>query len=286
VSGGIYWLASYPKSGNTWLRALLTNYLRDADEPADINDLDVSGAGFMSENFDEWLGIDSADLTPKQINHYRPLVYEQMATETSAPMFLKVHDAFEVNDEGQPIFSERATAGAIYLIRNPLDVAVSYAHHSDESPDKIIRLMRYDDTMLAGSGKGGGQLPQKLKSWSSHVCSWADAPDLNVRVFRYEDMIKETAEVFTEIVCFAGLEVDESRVRKAVEFSRFERLQAQEAARGFSEKQPTAKSFFRRGKTGAWREVLSDNQVSRIVNHHRTVMRRFGYLDSSDEILF
>jgi len=286
VSGGIYWLASYPKSGNTWLRALLTNYLRNAEEPADINDLDFSGAGFMSEDFDEQLGVDSADLTPRQINHYRPLVYEQMAAETFAPLFLKVHDAFEHNDEGQPIFSKRATAGAIYLIRNPLDVAVSYAHHSDKSTDKVVRLMRYDDAMLGGSGTAGGQLPQKVKSWSSHVSSWADAPGLNVRVFRYEDMITRTVDVFTEIVRFAKLKVDESQVRKAVEFSRFERLQAQEAAQGFREKQPTADSFFRRGKAGTWREVLSESQVSRIINHHRTVMRRFGYLDSNDEILF
>jgi hypothetical protein len=118
--------------------------------------------------------------------------------------------------------------------------------------------MRYDNAMLGGFGKGGGQLPQKLKSWSSHVCSWADAPDLNVGVFRYEDMIRKTDDVFAEIVSFAGLEIDENRVRKAVEFSRFERLQAQEAAHGFREKQPTARSFFRAGKTGTWREVLSD----------------------------
>jgi len=286
VSCGIYWLASYPKSGNTWLRVLLTNYLRNAEEPASINDLDFSGAGFMSEHFDERLGVDSADLTPRQINHYRPLVYEQMAAETLAPLFLKVHDAFELNDEGQPVFSKRATAGAIYLIRNPLDLAVSYAHHSDKSTDEVIRMMGHDDAMLVGPGTAGGQLPQKMRSWSGHVCSWVDAPGLNVRVFRYEDMIRTTVDVFTEIVRFAKLEVDETRVRKAVEFSRFERLRAQEAAQGFRERQPTAYSFFRRGKAGTWREVLSDRQVSRIIKRHRTVMRRFGYLDSNDEMLF
>jgi len=286
VSSGIYWLASYPKSGNTWLRALLTNYLRNAEEPADINDLDFSGCGFMSKDFDEQLGIDSGDLTPRQINIYRPRVYEQIAAETTAPLFLKVHDAFELNAEGHPIFPRRATAGAIYLIRNPLDVAVSYAHHSNKSTDTVIHLMRDDDAMLGGTETAAGQLPQKVKSWSSHVCSWADAPGLNVRVIRYEDMITKTADVFAEIVRFAGLEVDESRVRKSVEFSRFEGLQAQEAAQGFREKQPTAASFFRCGRSGTWRGVLSDRQVRRIIDHHGMVMRRFGYLDSNDEMLF
>lgn len=281
---GIYWLASYPKSGNTWLRVLLSNYLRDAVEPADINELDINGVGFSRDNFDEWLGIESSDLTRKQINHYRPLVYERMAAESSEPLFLKVHDAFEYNTKGQPIFSERATAGVIYLIRNPLDVAVSYAHHQDEPIDEIIRFMNDDGAMIAGSQKAGEQLPQKIGSWSKHVRSWVDESGLNIRVVRYEDMLRRTVSVFTDIARFAGLDVDLGRAEKAVEFSRFERLQAQEAARGFSEKQPTAKSFFRQGRANAWREQLTKAQVNQLIADHRKVMRRFGYLTDSDEI--
>lgn len=283
---GIYWLASYPKSGNTWLRVLLTNYLRNADEAADINDLDISGFGFNRLTFDELSGIESADLTAKQIEHYRPLVYERIAAETSEPLFLKVHDAFEYNAEGRAIFSKQATAGAIYLIRNPLDVVVSYAHHQDETVDEMIRFMNKNDAKMAGSNKPGGQLPQKLLSWNNHVCSWTSESDLNILVVRYEDMIRRTIEVFSDILRFIGFEVEASRVQKAVEFSRFERLRAQEAAHGFSEKQPTAKSFFRQGKTGTWREILTEKQIRQIIRDHRAVMRRFGYLDANDEVLF
>lgn len=281
---GIFWLASYPKSGNTWLRALLTNYLNQADKPTGINELNFSGDGFMRESFDERLGIDSADLTRKQICHYRPLVYEQMVAESSEPLFLKVHDAYEFNDDGQPIFSRRATAGAIYLIRNPLDVAVSYAYHLNKPIDVTVRLMR-ENTMLT-SDLSGAQLPQKLLSWSNHVSSWVDASDLNLLVVRYEDMIGDTVESFGDVVRFAGLDFDSTRIAKAVEFSSFERLRAQELANGFREKQPTAKSFFRRGKTGTWREVLSYEQVNQLIGDHREIMCRFGYLGASGEILY
>ena len=98
-------------------------------------------------------------------------------------------------------------------------------------------------------------------------------------------MVRDPAAVFGAIVRFAGLEVDAERVRKAVAFSSFERLQAQEASHGFCEKQPTAASFFREGRAGSWRGRLTDAQVGRLVADHLPVMRRFGYLGASDEIL-
>lgn len=282
---GIYWLASYPKSGNTWLRALLTNYRRDRDEPVAINELDGGWTASLRETFDEWAGIESADLTRKQIEHYRPWVYERLAADSFEPLFLKIHDACTYNADARPIFSKQATAGVIYLIRNPLDVAVSYAHHRDEPVDEIIRVMSRNDAMLAGSDKPGDQLPQKLLSWSGHVCSWVDEPGLNVHIVRYEDMVQQPVAAFTGIVRFAGLVVDPRRVQIAIEFSRFERLQSQEAAHGFAEKQPTAVSFFRQGRVGSWRDRLTEAQVRQVIADHHKVMHRFGYLSPSDEIL-
>lgn len=282
---GIYWLASYPKSGSTWVRALLTNYRRDSDEPADINELEGGWTASLRETFDEWAGIESADLTPKQIDHYRPSVYEKLAAESKEPLFLKIHDAYTYNADARPIFPKHATAGAVYLIRNPLDIAVSYAHHRTESVDETILAMARNDAMIAGSDKPGDQLPQKLLSWSGHVCSWVDEPGLNILVVRYEDMVEQPATSFAGILHLAQLAVDPSRVQKAIEFSRFERLKSQEAAHGFREKQPQAASFFRQGRVGCWRESLARPQVDRLIADHREVMRRFGYLSPSDEIL-
>jgi aryl sulfotransferase len=279
---GIYWLASYPKSGNTWLRALLTNYSSDGDEPADINQLHGGGTAFLRETFDNLTGIESADLTPQQIERYRPLAYEHFAADHAEPPFLKIHDAYTCNADARPLFPERATAGVIYLVRNPLDVVISYAHHRARPVDDTIQFMSRHDAILAGSGISGTQLPQRLLSWSGHVRSWVDAPGLNRLVVRYEDMVRQPVETFAAIVRFAGLAGDRERLERAVEFSRFERLQSQEAAHGFAEKQPTAASFFRAGRAGAWRDCLSDAQVQRVVGDHHEVMHRFGYLPEAD----
>lgn len=281
----IYWLASYPKSGNTWLRILLTNYLRNQDVPADINDLDLNGDAFVLGPFEELLGIDVADLSLQQINYYRPLVYEKMSAEIENPVFLKVHDFYWKNKEGNSIFSTKATAGVIYLVRNPLDVAISFAHHLDKSIDKTIKLMANEAAFLTGLNSSAPHLPQKLSSWSQHITSWIDEPGLNVLVVRYEDMIQDTVKKFSEIIEFVELEFDAVRIKKAVEFSSFDRLKEQECQYGFKERQATSASFFRQGRSGNWRDRLNPSQINEIVATHQIAMRRLGYLDKNKQIV-
>ena len=126
-AGSIVWLASYPRSGNTWLRALLTNYLEDGGGPASIDALVGGSDAIRREVFDEELGLSSSDLTPEEILRHRPHLHELLAAELPRPSFVKVHDAYLRTADGVPVFPPAATLGAVYVVRNPLDVAVSLA---------------------------------------------------------------------------------------------------------------------------------------------------------------
>jgi hypothetical protein len=278
---GIVWLASYPKSGNTWFRTFLTNLLRDDDRPADINHLGGGPIASARIPFDEALGYDSGEMTFEEVDRLRPEVYVYLARQAKETLFCKVHDAYTFLPDGRPLIPPEATQCALYFIRNPLDVAVSFAHHSghDRFGKVIRRMAEAEDSFCETDATEPNQLRQKLLSWSGHVVSWVDAPGIRVRVIRYEDMKLRTEETFTEAVRFAGLAVDSSRIRKAIEFSRFEELQAQERKSGFGEKMPLARSFFRKGEVGSWREKLTADQAAAIVASHGDVMRRFGYLD-------
>lgn len=278
---GIYWLASYPKSGNTWLRAFLTNYRSGAALPADINSLEGRWTSADRETFENYTGVDSADLTDAQIDWYRPQVYQRMTEESSIPLFFKIHDAYSRNSQGDPLFPESATSGVIYLVRNPLDVAVSYAHHQAKPVDEVIDAMADPAAGINVSS----QLPQRLTTWSRHIQSWVDESDLRIFIGRYEDLIREPARGFARIVRFIGLPFEEQRLQRAIEFSSFDVLQAQESARGFREKQPAAKCFFREGRVGGWRTELNEYQVRRLVSDHRCMMLRFGYLSPVNELL-
>jgi hypothetical protein len=285
---GIVWLASYPKSGNTWFRTFLTNFRRDADRPASINALETAAIASDRLTLDLMLGFDSGELTCDEIDRLRPEFYLRQAQEAKETLFCKVHDAYTFLPDGRPLIPPEATDCALYFIRNPLDVAVSFAHHSaTERVDRIIRHMGDADNAFCEQDFAEvGQLRQKLLTWSGHVTSWADAPGVRVLVIRYEDMKLKPEETFGAAIRFVGLPDDAVRVKKAIEFSRFEELRQQEEKTGFAERPPRAKSFFRKGEIGSWRETLSPKQARKLVADHAAVMRRFGYLNERDEPVF
>lgn len=285
---GIVWLASYPKSGNTWFRTFLTNFLRDGETPASINDLDGGPIASARHPFDEALGYDSGEMTFDEIDRLRPEVYLYQARNAEATVYCKIHDAYTVLPDGRPLVPPAATDCALYFVRNPLDVAVSFAHHSAQDRfDRVIRRMGMAEHAFCDTDATEvNQLRQKLLTWSGHVTSWADAPGIRVLIVRYEDMKLQPEATFGAAVRFAGLPDDPARVKKALEFSRFEELKKQEEKDGFGEKMPRAKSFFRKGEIGSWREALSAEQAAKIVADHADVMRRFGYLKANGEPVY
>ena len=246
---GIIWLASYPKSGNTWVRTFLTNYQRDSNQPADINDLDGGPIASARRVFDDAVGIEASDLTPEEIDRYRPAVYKQIAQDLDAPLFLKVHDAYTMNEDGMALFPESATQLVLYIIRNPLDVAVSFAHHSTvPTAEMIDRMCNPENAFCARQNRLHNQLRQKLLTWSGHVISWVDAPGLQVTVVRYEDMVRNTVPTFKSIVMTAGLALNPDKLAQALDYSSFDRLQAMERHKGFRERAPKREHSSGRGK--------------------------------------
>jgi len=209
-----------------------------------------------------------------------------LAAAAEETLFLKVHDAYTYTADGRELLPPRAARGAIYLLRNPLDVAVAYAHHSCCDLEAIISRMADEEyAMVANPGKLSNQVRQRLLSWSSHVRSWVEAP-MPVKVLRYEDLKQQPLETFTEAARFAGLPDDPARVRQAVAFSDFQELQRQEQESGFKERPPNAESFFREDGWGAWRREMTPEQATRIIKDHGQVMRRFGYLTSEGEPVY
>jgi hypothetical protein len=278
MNGKIVWLASYPKSGNTWMRILLTNFLRDTDTPADINFLETGKIASGRQIFDDNVGVEASDLTQGEIERYRPYVYEQISKRADSPLFIKVHDAYSMTVDGIPLLAPQATAGIIYLVRNPLDVCVSFAHHSGIDTGTCAENMNDENFAFVNqSDRLHNQLLQKICSWSGHVKSYLDQPKLPLLLIRYEDMLEDTEKQLAKTVEFAEFEPDPARVRRAVEFSTFATLKAQEQEHGFQEKMPKAESFFREGKSGNWRTALSTELAQSILDHHGETMTRLGY---------
>ena len=295
---GIVWIVAYPKCGTTWLRAVLTNYLQDQDEAASINALIGDWNASARNEFDHLMGIDSSDLRPDELVRYLPRYREALAAAICAlppadagsggpgrRYFAKSHEPFE-SRTGGPRFSAAGTIGAIYLVRNPLDVAVSYAHHMQAPIEQTIRRMNDPDANdLPAVRRIMKLLPNPLGTWSEHVASWLDQSALPTCVARYEDLLTDPIAGFARIVRFAGLEWQPDRLARAVDQAAFARLRAQEAAHGYGERHRAAPAFFRAGVAGSWRTALTADQVRALVAAHRPMMARLGYLQEAEGML-
>jgi hypothetical protein len=281
----IVWLASYPKSGNTWLRAFLTNFRHNASEPADINALDSSLIASTRHWFDDIVGIEASQLLDEEILALRPDFYRYAAAESAETLYLKIHDAYLPEVNGKPIVPADVTQGVIYVLRNPLDVVISFSHHNHQSIAQTVQFINNTQATLARThNKVHDQLPQRLRSWSQHVQSWLDQSDIPVYCIRYEDMKRDPTAVFTNVVRFLGLPDDPERISQAVANASFETLQSQEKQHGFRER-ISASAFFRQGRSGQWLERLTPEEIACICHEHAATMQRFGYLSPTGETI-
>lgn len=273
--GGIIWLASYPKSGNTWLRAFLHNLMRNATQPIEPNRLNELTLGDGQERFflPHTGGRPTVDLPLEEIARLRSAVQRSLAGSSADSVFVKTHNWLGA-DHGVPCIDMRYTAGAIYVVRNPLDVAPSLADHFGLTIDQAIAQMADPQARTANLPH---RVPDVMSSWSNHVRSWTQEANPRLHVMRYEDMLAKPRPTFAKLVGFLGLPANRDRIDRAIRFSSFDTLRRLETAKGFVERSSHSQRFFRQGQAGQWQTALSGDQVERIGQQHQTQMSRFGY---------
>lgn len=279
MSGAI-WLASYPRSGNTWTRIALYS-LRAGGGEVDFDE--VSQFGRMAsrrERVDRVLEVDSGLMTPAEMEELRPDANAALYAARYEPELCKVHDAWIRTPGGRPVFDAAFTHAAIYLVRDPRDVAVSWARFVNWPIERSVDFLCSPSASLGTSPRAGigTQLTQKLGSWSDHVRSWIDESGLDPLVMRYEDMLADSAGALHRMAAHIGWDAPEDAVARAVEITRFDKLAAKEQREGFIERAPQSERFFHSGKSGTWRSVLTAEQVARLETEHAPMMARFGYL--------
>jgi hypothetical protein len=275
VMGKLIWLASYPKSGNTWLRFFLHNLLRDPPAEYDINTLSGFAMGDSSVNwYMPLIGRKPGDWSFEEVGKVRRNVQEGFTRAFPDSVFVKTHNALIADPYSGPLIRLEVTAGAIYILRNPLDVAISYSHHLGTTIDETIDILNSPE---AGTPNTTTHVYQVMRTWSEHVTTWTARLHPGLHIVRYEDMIRKPEKTFRAITAFLGLKPPRKRFLRAIERCRFQELRKQEEVYGFKER-VCGEWFFREGRAGQWREILTPPQVERIVAAHRSTMQRFGYL--------
>lgn len=275
MAGGILWLASYPKSGNTWIRIFLENLFRDAARPVSINELNVVGFGDAHiPLYEQMGGRPVTDLDDPAIHALREPLQRYLAQRPDTSI-VKTHNILAAHD-GRPLIHLEHSMGAIYIARNVFDVTVSLARHYNLSIADAVEAICSPAMRTPTTGAAVFQI---LGRWCDHYRSWTSVPGFEPLVLRYEDMKAKPLKAFQKVVKFLKLPTGPDRVARAVKFSSFDEVSRQERAGGFKERVRADQVFFHSGRVGSWRQHLSADQVERLIDVHGEVLRELGYLD-------
>lgn len=277
MTASIVWLASYPKSGNTWVRAIITALgVHDS-----LFNVDGLGSGAQPHGVSSALsafGIDARWLVGDELDITREaLIRRPLDIADGRPWVRKTHERYRRGEPGRQPFPVEATRAALLVVRDPRDVACSYAPFFGVTQEEAVEAM-------ARESKGGTarpstmQTPQPWGSWSSHTRSWLDTDvPFPVHMIKYEDLSADPVATLEPAFDAIGLQCTTAELTRAVQRARFDKLQQDERERGFHERSPKTEQFFRKGRSGGWREELRADLVIAVEADHGETMQEVGY---------
>ena len=279
----IIWLASYPKSGNTWVRLFLRSYLSRNKEEFNINqkpDDEFKINRFPNNKMLKEMQIDSGNFFEIAKNW---ITVQEKINLNNRLNILKTHNAMCTIDKSK-FTNQDNTLGAVYIVRDPRDVAVSFSHHLGISLTDVVDLMINEEHLISEKDfvlekkEAGSTL---VSSWSNHYNSWKSYNLRKILIIKYEDLIKKTFEKFYEIVLYLNklekIEIDVKRIKRSIELTKFRNLQDLEKKYGFEET-TFSKTFFREGKIGSWKKELDKDLSKKIQKAFEAEMIELGYL--------
>jgi hypothetical protein len=285
----IIWIASYPKSGNTWVRALLSSYLYYRKKNFDFNDLNKIEQFPSKKHLNSFLtDFGNIENTPQ----YWISAQKKINTKDQFK-FLKTHNAL-CTINGYNFTDKDNTLAAIYIVREPRNIITSLANHYDISIDHAYNFLTNKRKIIFSKevSKSGALLEEKgnahfVGSWNEHYNSWKKIGFAPIKIVKYEDLIADTEKTFLSILkflsSFMSIKIEKGRVDRAVKSCTFDELKKKESREGFFEAPAIKKSnkkivFFKLGKNNNWKKILKPEMDKKIKNSFFEEMFELGYL--------
>ena len=281
----IFWIASYPKSGNTWLRTLISAYYYSKD-------------GFYNQSllknirqFPEKSHYVSFEYNSSEITDTTRLWIkaQEKINEDKKMRFFKTHNVFgSVNN--CKFTNKQNSIACIYIVRDPRNVVTSLKNHYELDDEKALKWMTnnkhfiYDVGKVKESGYGDFQF---ISSWEMNYKSWKSQKEIPVKIIRYEDLLKETYTVFTDVIEFINKtlnikKINKDKIKKSVSSTFFHKLKNDEKNNGFEEAVPSKNNgetipFFYLGPDNDWRKILDNNQKLKFNDIFKKQLKELGY---------
>ena len=277
------WIASYPKSGNTWVRALLSSYYFSKNGEFNFNLLSNIDS-FPSPRF--FSQYDDLFSKPEETSKYW-ISQQNKINQKKEYIFLKTHSAL-CSVKGNNFTDKKNSLGSIYIIRDPRNVISSLAHHYQMTKDEALKFMLDKNRAIVSRENNRYTGFQPLFSWEFNVSSWVNNKLFPVLIVRYEDLQKETFATFKNIVNFINeitkskKSLDNEKIKNCIKSTKFENMQKLEQEKGFAEAVTKNNSnekikFFNLGEKNNYKNLLDKNLIQEMNDKFRPFLIKYKY---------
>ena len=278
----IIWIASYPKSGNTWIRSLLGAYLYSDSGIFKFNLLNKINQ-FPDKRHFEFFLKDLKDI--KKVSAHWIAAQDRLNLFNDGTIFLKTHNAL-CTIENNPFTNKNNTKAAIYVVRDPRNVITSLSHHYDMDIEESFNFLT-DSNISLIARKLHSDVITTIGDWSNNYQSWRNLKFAPILIVKYEDLIIDTKKTFLSILNFLknfmDIKIEDNKILKTIESCNFDRLSKNEQIEGFaesvySEKKGKKLNFFYLGKKNNWKNLLNPKIEKKIRKAFEKQMKELGYI--------
>ena len=285
----IIWIASYPKSGNTWIRSLLASYLFSEDGQFGF-ELLKNIEQFSSKNF-------SSDKLMS--SHYQARISknwipsQKRINQDKKIHLLKTHNAL-CSINGNNFTDKFNTSAVIYVVRDPRNLITSLVHHYELSLDEAFSFLTNKKKIIfpINAEKREKDIKDRedfnfLSDWSTHYQSWKNINFCPIKIIKYEDCLTDVQKVFVSTLDFLSkflkFKFNKKKINNALNSTNFKNLNKMEKNEGFQESVISSKTmkrikFFNLGKKNNWKTLLDKKLIRKIESHFKNEMSELGYL--------
>ena len=281
----IFWVASYPKSGNTWLRALLASYYYSHDGTFDQKLLKKieqfpQKKNFSNFDYDQKIVTDTSRFWIKA---------QELINLDKKLKFFKTHNILG-GLNGNQFTNTKNTIGCIYIVRDPRNVITSLKNHFEMNDiDALEFMLNKNKYTYNYHAKNDYSDFQFISSWENNYKSWINQKNIPVKLIKYEDLHSKTYEVFKDLIKFINISsknpniFNKNKAQKAIYSSSFDSLKTIESKNGFSEsilsKQGTKKiSFFHLGPKNNWENIFSETYQNKLTLKFESNLKELNYI--------
>ena len=283
----IFWIASYPKSGNTWLRALISSYYYTEDGVYHQNIIKEIGQfpekrHFKSFDYNKDIVTDTSKFWLKA---------QEKINEDKKLRFFKTHNAFGALNNNQ-FTDNRNSLGAIYIVRDARNVITSIKNHYELNDDQALTWMLnqnnyiYDVNNFENDGYSDFQY---ISSWSINYKSWKVQKKIPIKIIKYEDLLNQTFVVFKDVIEFINKltqineKINIEKLKNSVNSTFFDKLKKDEEKNGFSESITSTKTktkipFFYLGPKNNWKNTFHKNYQKKLNLVFENNLKELNYL--------